>query len=188
MFKPFIVYEADKGSAGGSGEEDSGDKDQGTTSETLEFDSWIASQADPVKAMFDNHVKGLKSALNTEREIRETAEKNLRELAGKAGAGSDAQKKLTEMADQMLEADHRVDFYEEAHRTGVTNLKLAYLVAKQEELFDRKGRVDFEVLKKEYPELFGAKAKTPEGNAGNGTDDKIKAGGTMDDYIRRQAR
>jgi len=187
MFKPFIVYEADKGTAGGSGGNADGEQANREASETLEYESWIKEQPEPVKTLLDGHVRGLKSALDSERESRKDLDKQVRELAGKAEKGSDAEKKLTELANQISEADQRTDFYEDAHRSGVTNLKLAYLVAKQENLFDRKGRVDFEGLKKEYPELFGSKAKAAEGNAGNGTNNGQPASRSMNDFIRAAA-
>lgn len=173
-------FEADKGAAGGGDQDGSGDGDQ----DALTFDGWLANQPDQVKNLLDGHTKGLKNALDSERESRKKLERDLRELAGKAEAGSEAQKQLTGMADQITEADRRADFYEAAHAAGVSNLKLAYMVASADNLFDRKGNPDLEALKSAYPELFGGKPKVSSGNAGSGTSDNKKPSRTMNDFIR----
>jgi hypothetical protein len=185
--------------AGGSGGRKDGDaKDADKTQKSdlgdqkskegkrLEFESWITGQPKEVAAMLDGHTAGLRSALESEREIRKGNEKNLRELAEKAEKGSESQKRLTEMADQIAEADKKADFYEEAHRAGVSNLKLAYIMASQDELFDKRGRVNFEAMKKDYPELFGREAGAA-GNAGSGTGTRPPGKGDMNEFIRRSA-
>lgn len=154
--------------------------------ETLTFEQWFEKQDEAIKALLDGHTKGLKSALKTERETRTDQEKQLRELAAKAEKGSEAQKQLTELADKLAEADKKTDFFDAAHKAGVTNLKLAFTVATQEDLFDKKGQVNFEQLKKDYPELFATK-KAPQGGAGSGTGEDQPKGGDMNAFIRRAA-
>ena len=175
-------FDADKGNAGG-GAQDAGD-DGGQDDKTVTFDAWLTEQPENVKSLLDGHTRGLKSALDSERESRKKLERDLREMAGKAESGSEAQKQLTQMADQITEADRKADFYEAAHTAGVTNLKLAYMVATADNLFDRKGNPDFEGLKTSYPELFGGKSKVGSGNAGSGTNDNKKPAHSMNDFIR----
>ena len=137
--------------------------------------------------MLDGHTKGLKSALDSERETRKGFEKQVRDLATKAEKGSEAEKQLTALAEQISTADRKASFYEEAHTAGVTNLKLAFVVASTDEMFDKKGNVNFVDLKAKYPELFGSK-KAPKGNAGDGTDEApVNAGDVMNQRIRRQS-
>jgi hypothetical protein len=165
-----------------------GDNNEETNdNQVLQYDSWISAQAEPVKAMLGGHIKGLKSALESERESRKATERQLRELAGKAEAGSDAQKKLTEVADQVSEADRKADFFEAAHGAGVANLRLAYLAATTDDMFDKRGQVNFETMKTKYPELFGGKPKPPEGNAGSGTGTGQPENKSMNDFIRAAA-
>ena len=152
--------------------------------EPLAFDRWIGEQDEAVKTMLDGHTSGLKSALESERENRKKLQKELRELAGKAKEGSEAQTQLTAMADRIEAADMKADFYEEAHAAGVSNLKLAFLVAQEEELFDRRGNVNFEQMKKDYPELFGGRPKVTAGNAGDGTGGTQPSGQDMNSFIR----
>lgn len=186
MFKRNWIFFDANATGGGGGEGQSGDDTAKGKGETLTFDAWLKDQSDDVKGLLEGHTKGLKNALESERESRKGFEKQLRDLAKKAEAGSDAEKQLTALADQQAASERRAEFYESAHREGVTNLKLAYTVATQDELFDKKGNVDFVEMKKSYPELFGSQ-KPPKGNAGDGTDKtKAKAGG-MNDFIRSAA-
>ena len=155
----------------------------GGESTPLVYADWLKDQPEEVTTMLDGHISGLKSALDSERESRKDLEKKVRDLAAKAEKDSDTQKQLVELADRMTETDRRAEFYEEAHQAGVTNLKLAYTVAVQDEMFDRRGRVNFETMKGSYPELFG-EAKPPPGNAGSGADNQQPASKTMNDFIR----
>jgi hypothetical protein len=149
----------------------------------LVYETWIQTQDETIRGMLEGHERGLRNALESERTSRKDLEKQLRDLAGKAEKGSEAEKSLTEMADKVASSDRRADFYEEAHAAGVTNLRLAYLVAEQDELIDKKGQMNFEELKKKYPELFGAQKPIPKGNAGSGTQTP-PPGATMNDFIR----
>jgi len=152
----------------------------------LSYQEWLKGQAEPVKTMLDGWEKGLKTALESERTSRKDLDKQLRDMAGKAEKGSEAEKQLTGMADKISAADQRASFYEDAHAAGVTNLKLAYLAAVEGELFDKKGNVNFEQMKKEFPELFGGARIKPAGNAGTGTNGQ-PTGQSMNEFIRKAA-
>lgn len=150
------------------------------------FEEWLGGQSDDVRDAYQAHTRGLKSALDSEREQRRTVEKQLREMAQKSEKGSDAQTKLTEMADQLESANEQAEFYDAAHRAGVSNLKLAYMIARQDGLFDKRGQVNFEAMKNQYPELFPQRPVTPKGNAGAGRESP-GAKTDMNQFIRRQA-
>jgi hypothetical protein len=151
------------------------------------FDSWFEEQPDEIKGLVEGHVKGLKTALGSERDARDKAEKDLRDVAAKLEKGSEAQKQVLELADAVQEGNTKADFYEDAHAAGVSNLKLAWHIAKTEELFDKRGVVDFEKMKANYPELFGRLSKTPPGNVGAGGNQKLAPARSMNEFIRRQA-
>lgn len=180
-----FYFAADSGAGGGQG--DPGQGGDPSKQAAVVYETWITEQPAEVKTAIEGHITGLKTALESERVSRKDLEKQLRELAGKAEKDSDAQKRLTEMADQMGEADRKADFYEAAHAAGVANLKLAYLVAQQDELFDRRGQVNFETMKGSYPELFGAAKKAPAANAGAGTNNNQAPAGGMNAFIRQSA-
>jgi len=152
------------------------------------FEAWLEGLTPEAKVLLDTHTAGLKSALDSERGTRKDLEKQVRDLAGKAEKGSEAQTELTRVADGLAEADRKTDFYEAAHAAGVNNLKLAYTVAVQDDMFDRRGGVNFEALKTAYPQLFGGTPAAPPGNAGAGTGTQPPAPkGGMNEFIRRQA-
>lgn len=170
------------GGSQGAGQGTGQQQGQGQQS-SVTFDAWLDKQDVTVKGLLNDHIKGLKTALDSERASRKDMERQLRDLAKKADDGSEAQEKLTRMADEISAADRRADFYEEAHRAGVANLKLAFIVATQDDLFDSKNRVNFDGMKKSYPELF-AGTKIPDGNAGNGTGSLDAGKNDMNSRIR----
>jgi hypothetical protein len=166
----------------GTGEGNEGDSKGSPSS----FEEYLKGQDETVRGLFDDHVKGLKGALDSERGSRKEMEKQIRELAGKADKGSDAERQLTKLADDLSDANVKADFYEKAHDSGIRNLRLAYQVARLDGLIDARGRIDFDRMKKDYPELF---AQTPatRNNAGSGTQTPAAGAGGMNDFIRRAA-
>jgi len=189
MFERHVLYGTDAaGSSGTNGATGNGGEGSGNegTQTALTFEAWQAALPEDQKALIDGHTKGLKSALDSERGTRKDLEKQLRDLAKKAESGSEAQAQLTQLADNLQAADRKADFYEAAHAAGVRNLKLAYTVATSEELFDKHGRVNFDEMKKSYPELFGA-AQVPPGNAGSGTQTNQNGKADMNSAIRKAA-
>lgn len=154
------------------------------TGEIPVFDQWIEKQDEGVRTMLDGHVKGLKSALETERENRKSFEKQVKELAQRVEKGSEAEKRLNELSAQIELDQQRMAFYEDAQKQGISNLKAAFTLAQTDQLFDRKGNADFDKLKSAYPELF--KKPVPAGNAGEGAEGQ-PATFSMNDAIRRMA-
>ena len=155
-------------------------------SEPLVFDTWLGEQSDEVKTLLDTNTSGLKSALESERGSRKDLEGDIRDLAKKAEG--DQKIALEGMADNLEKADHKTAFYESAHAAGVSNLKLAYYVANDDELFDRRGNVNFETMKTEYPELFGGKKGTVKSGAGDGNNNNREgAAFSMNEMIRKKA-
>lgn len=190
MFKRHVLYAADAAGSGGtkgeSGNDGEGSGNEGTQT-ALTFEAWQAALPEDQKALIEGHTRGLKSALDSERGTRKDLEKQLRDLAKKAESGSEAQTQLTQLADNLQSADRKADFYEAAHAAGVKNLKLAHTVAVSDELFDKHGRVNFDEMKKSYPELFGAVA-APRGDAGSGTQTSGQGGkADMNSAIRKAA-
>jgi len=153
------------------------------------YDAWLETQPAVIRSLLDDHVKGLKGALETERGNRKDLEKKVRDLATKAEKGSELEKHAITLADSLKDADARADFYEEAHLAGVTNLKLAYVVTQQDKLFDRYGKPDLMKLREGYPELFKAEKPkvTPAGNAGSGTGGEPPKRAGMNEWIRKSA-
>lgn len=159
------------------------------------WDTWLAAQPDEqrmtIETLFNAHTAGLRNALNNERESRKTMEKQLRDMAAKESAGSDAQTRLEAMAEDIAKANRRADFYEAASKpeTGLSDVKAAWIIinANAEEYIDRKGSVNFELLKREHPGLFAQAKPVPRANAGTGTNQPPSPAADMNAAIRRAA-
>lgn len=164
-----------------------GETPEGQNSAALTWDTWVASQDETVKGLIDGHVKGLKSALESERTQRSDLARQLRDVTAKAEKGSELEKALTEVSAQLEVTERRAAFYEDAGRPeiGCSNPKAAFALAQAEDLFDKRGRVDWEALKASAPELF--RPRVPQGNAGAGTGGPPPAQKSMNDFIRRAA-
>lgn len=161
--------------------------DQQPGSETLTFDKWLATQPDNIKDLLDDHTGGLKSALDDERRERKSLAARLKELGKQADNGSELQKQLQELTGNLTAADTKATFYEDAHEAGVKNLRLAWMAAKEYDLIDGKGKVNFDQLKTFAPELFSAVKFVPNGNAGNGAQQKGVQAPDMNRAIRVMA-
>lgn len=192
-----VLFAPDKAGGGnGDGAGDKGnDKDKGagdkkgdgTGDQAPTFDQWLSGQDAKTKELLSEHTQGLRKALGTERDARKDAEKDLRAVADKLEKGSEAQKEVLRLADEGAAETVKAEFYEDAHEAGIVNLKLAYHVAITDELFDKRGNVDFEKMKVDFPELFGKAPRKPPGGAGDGAGDDLGQPASMNAFIRRQA-
>ena len=126
------------------------------------------------------------SSLGAERDRNKELEKSLRDAASKAEKGSESEKRLSELANQVTESNRKSAFYEGAATAGVNNLKLAYMAATTDDLFKRDGSVDFEAMRRTYPELFGSKS-SQSNNGGAGTNNKPLDKPSMNNFIRRSS-
>jgi hypothetical protein len=156
-----------------------GEMPQTQDNEQPTFDAWLAQQPDPIKGLVTEHTQGLRSALDTERQQRKDLAKQIKELAGKQAADSDAAKQLGELSASLEAAQKRADFYEAATAAGCIKLKPAYLVAQADNL-------TIEQVKAQYPELFAAPRHTST-HAGNGTGQPPPSSVDMNQAIRRAA-
>ena len=93
-------------------------------------------------------------------------------------------REATAPADKLAALESQQDFYDQAHKVGVTDLKLAYIVAREEGLIDARGRVNFDGLKKAHPALFGVVQTVARIDGGAG---KQPPSASMDGFIRRAA-
>jgi hypothetical protein len=158
-------------------------------SETQAPESWDAfmeAQPEPVKALFQTHVQGLRTALTTEREERKSLDKRLRDVAKQLEDGSTAKTQLEQLSQQYEETEKRLAFYESAP-PELTNAKLAWLAATELDAFDRKGNVNWDAVRQAYPELFkAARQAAPPANAGAGTQGAPQPF-SMNDILRQAA-
>jgi hypothetical protein len=179
------------GSGGGEGDPDpTKSKSKGGKGDPtpLTYETLYSGLDATSRDLVDGNIEGLQGALKTERDARTKAEEDLRDVADKLEKGSEAQKEVLRLADDVAANTKRADFYEDANTAGVSNIKLAFHIATTEDMFKRRGGVDFEALKKDYPELFVMKGRKAEGGAGDGTSAELTSKGTFNDWIRRESR
>lgn len=164
------------------------EQQQEATIEEFVFDTWIGTQPENVKEGLDKHVHGLKSALESERSGRERLEKQIKTLGKAAGEGTELKEQLDKLSGELVEERVKNQFFLDAHEAKVTNVKLAWLAAKAEELIDSKGVADFATLRQSNPELFAvAKTVVPPGNQGNGRGQEGEKRFDMNSAIRKAA-
>ncbi len=192
-----MLFSPDEGS-GGSGEGTGGKPGEGENKENQSkedkgeaapsYKEWFEKQPKEVKELVTENEAGLKGALTSERESRKDLETKVRDLAKDAEKGSDLEKQLTLVADDLESANSKTDFYEEAHSVDITNLKLAWLLVESTpDLVDKRGNVDFDAMKKSNPELFAKIAPKPEGSGGEGTGSQSPSSDDMNARIRKAA-
>jgi hypothetical protein len=176
------MSEQNEGTSQQGGQQQQQEGQQGLTWET-----WHGGLPDDQKGLIENHVSGLKSALDGERATRRDLERQVRDLASKAQAGSEAQTQLTQLADQLKAGEKQTAFYETAHASGVKNLRLAWIAAQSDaKYFKGNGSLDIDAFKSDYPELFGTQ-QVPPGNGGNGNGQGGGGAVSMDQIIRQAA-
>lgn len=157
---------------------------QGEAEKQQTFEGWYKALPADVQGLVDDHVDGLRSALNTERGERKSLEKRLKEIQKQADEGGDVKTQLQQLSDEMSAATARATFFEAAHAADVKNLRLAWLAANDAGLVDKKtGTVDFTELRKVAPELFVTKALPP-AHAGSGARQSGVAKPGMNDFLR----
>jgi len=163
------------------------DTQQQVAAEPVKFDDWYGKLEDPIKDLVDDHVKGLKSALDSERTERRSLSKQLQSLSKSAEEGSEFQKQLQDTVGRLDEAEKKAKFLEDAHGQNISNLKLAWMAAKEEGLIGRDGTADFLKLREIAPELFASKTIIPAGNAGTGNGQAGTVKPNMSNWIRAAA-
>ena len=113
-----LVFSPDDGGSGGGDENPGGNghQDNPPGDDVINWDDWHKSLAPEAQELIKDRENGLKTALESEREARRKAEKDLREMAKAAEKGSDAEIALTQTADELAAINTKAEFYEEAHK------------------------------------------------------------------------
>lgn len=149
----------------------------------ITWEAFIGSQDETIQGLYNSDVSGLKNTITATRTERDQFAQELRDAAAKLEKGSDAEKQLTELVSKLEVTEQRLKFAEEAPGKGCTNIKAAYLLAKADNLFDRKGGPDWVAIKEAAPELF--KTTSTNSGAGSGTGQQPATAFDMDKIIRQ---
>lgn len=170
-------------------EQEKQDTEQKNQEEPVTWNKWLEGQAEDVRKLYGEHISGLTNTVAATRKERDAFAKELRDATGKLEKGSEAEKRLSELAEKLELTEKRATFLEEAVKPeiGCRNPKAAYALAVAEDLFSRNGAPDWRAIREVAPELFG-KSSSSTANAGNGTDEKMRPGASMDDIIRARIK
>lgn len=153
--------------------------------EEFVLEKWLGTQPEHVRVALEDNVAGLKSALKSERDGNKKMSDQLKALSKTATEGSELKAQLDKLSGELADERIKNQFYLDAATAKVTNVKLAWLAAKSEELIDSRGNVDFKALRESNPELFAAvKAAVPPGNQGNGVGQEGAKQASMNNFIR----
>jgi hypothetical protein len=173
---------------GTQGTEDpqTGPAGQGAGETPTTWEEMLATLPEEAKTLYEAHVTGLKNALTGERDQRRKLAQQVQDATAKLEQGSEAREALEKMTGEMEAAERRAQFYEDAAGQGVNNLKLAWIAANEVEAFDRRGNVNWETLKKQFPELFKQTAPAT-AHAGAGIASPANQPFDMDAAIRSAA-
>lgn len=176
----FAYYTADSGAGTGGGESSQtpapGAENASQADETPPtWDEWFGALSDDHKDLIAGHTKGLKTALQSERERAASFEKQLKGLSKHVEAGSEAAKSLEKLQADLAVANRRASFYQGAGPAEVAPdaLELAYMAAESGGFIGAENEIDWKALRTAHPRLFvtAEQPKTPSAsrvNAGAG--------------------
>lgn len=120
--------------------------------ESVEWDAYIAKQEAPVRAAYEAHTTGLKSALVKERESAKALAKALKDA--QTGTAEEQNAKLAELTAQLGETQRRLGFVTSPEAAEVIDADIAYTVAAAKGMFDAKGQPKWADLKAAFPAMF----------------------------------
>jgi hypothetical protein len=179
---------ADGAPGGGTPPAPAADPAQNPPTDGLTYDAWFASLDDTQKGLVDGHIKGLKSALDSERSSQSQMKKQLADMAKAATEGSELKAQLGQLQAQLTESEQRAAFLEGAQAAGCTDSRLAWLAAREGGHLDANGKPNWDALKAAHPNLFTTQKPAPggSGDAGRGTQQTPKTN-DMNSFIRQSA-
>jgi hypothetical protein len=134
----------------------------------LIYDNWVGKQPVQVQEMLERQQKALRSALVDERTQRKSLTKQLKTLEVKASTQEVTAEELGKLRATLQEAQRQAHFYESLPG-DVSNPRLAFIAAKDMGLITDGGKVNWDGLREQAPQLFvQAKIPVPPANAGTG--------------------
>jgi hypothetical protein len=154
------------------------------------WDEFLTTLPAEHKALYEEHVGGLRRTVQATRSERDALQKSLADITTALGKDpAEAKRLLEETSAQLTVATQRAEFAEQAGRPeiGCTNPAAAFLVAKAQGLFSARGVPNWDAIREAVPELFRGKPTTPAGNAGAGTGTQPTVKRSMDEFIRAKA-
>lgn len=154
------------------------------------FADWFEGQDEATKGLVDSHISGLKNALEGERTRRRELSDQLQEAMKGAEKGSELEAALQGMTERLEAAERRNGFFEGAldPQVGCSNPELAFILAEERKLYDRRGLPDWAAIREMAPELFVRPRTTVPRGADPGAGADSPAPADVNALIRRAAR
>jgi hypothetical protein len=159
---------------------------KGASEMLVDFETFLATQPEQVRKLYDTHVSGLKTALTSEREQGKTLQTRLSDIKKLFGSDPEkAKQEFDKLSEDYKVAQSRIEFLEEAVKPEVEclNPAAAWLVATGKGLFNSKGVPDWKAIREEAPQLFGKPTVRSHGGNGMG-DDRTPRPFNMNDAVR----
>lgn len=140
---------------------DAQDLTETATGTPATWDAFLASQPEPVQQLYHAQTKGLKNALDAERQNRKDLEKKMGAAAEQLKELPELQKILQTVQGDLQAANQRANFYQEAPAQGVADYELAFIAAQNGFIEPETGAVNWEGLKVKHAVLFKSNAAAP---------------------------
>ncbi len=122
----------------------------------LTFDSLLDGMEEEHRDVVERHIVGLRTALDKERDERKTAQRAVRTAQADIEQLSPLRRQLEQAEQDALDARAQATFFEGASTNNVKrgSARLAFLAAKDGQLFDDDGSVQWDSLNVRFPDLF----------------------------------
>ena len=163
---------------------------EGANAVPATFDEWYKGLPQGAKTLLDNHVAGLKNALQSQKDDNKALRDKLQTAVTEGKA--DAETRLAAVQTELNETKQRNTFLEGAGKLGLKNPKLAYIAAKDSGLLHEDGSIKEDKFREQFPELIGDSGgaggnKKPATGAGAGTGGKPVGEMNWNDAVRASA-
>jgi len=132
----------------------------------LTFDGLLDSMDGSHRDIIEKHIVGLRTALDKERDERKAAQKAVRSTQAEIDQLPSLRQQLEQAEQDAIDARAQATFFETAGTNNVKrgSARLAFLAAKDGQLFDDDGSVQWDSLQARFPDLFeGAGRDAPTG-------------------------
>ena len=122
----------------------------------LTFDSLLDGMEEEHRDVVERHIVGLRTALDKEREDRKIAQRAVRTAQAEIETITPLRQQLELAQQDELDTRAQAQFFEHAGTNNVKrgSARLAFLAAKDGQLFDDDGSVQWESLQSRFPDLF----------------------------------
>jgi hypothetical protein len=161
------------------------------------YEAFVATLSEPQRKLVDDHITGLKGALQAERVTVKKLEAQAKVAQALAEEKTKLEADVASVRSEAQLAQHRADFYENAIDQGVRrkSVRLAYLAALDAGHLNEDGSIAWDGIRAQFADLFEAPGRTgptppsrsSSAAAGAGARQDTPAAPTLNQIIRNAA-